>query len=302
MNNPFLIDLKENVSDMANFKLTTNRREKLENSKGISQGSNYNWCKFLAYSNEESAVGNIKNWLRYRILGELNFGLDCDCHKSVFDLYNRIFNPSDAPYKPQGREFKIKDVVLETDTMNSFATLFNHFMRTQLPPNFSNDYEIRLDRDMYFLINLENLYAEWDRQCKNILDSFNVFARLTHCLANMMLVPLNYNTERNGITKDFWDLTLIDLQGRYTKKQHYDEGFTFICENMEKLLLTDWFEDMRADSFDKYIVKPLYKGHSFKKKMPKNNDEFLKCVNGINQMIENRAKKLFDKFPDFTIV
>lgn len=323
MKNPFLIDLKEKVIKQSKF--TSDNFEFFRGALKSAEEKGYS--VHLDYCTaSESKVESIKNWLRYRLRFELRCGMyECDIDDNVFNLYNLIFHENNSrseKIRRKNRAFKVKETVLETDTMNSFATVFNQFIRQSLPNGWNKDYpklfNISLEeatktdfyRDLFFLINIEEWYKcgftnqmseKGTAAVQEVFEEFNKFASLTHCLANMILVPFNYNVGRAAITKDFWDLTLIDLQERYTQKQHYDGGFTFICENMETLMLTDWFEDLTAGSFDKYTVKLLFKEHSYKKKIPVTNDEYLECIKGINQMIEKRAERLFEKFPDFKI-
>lgn len=307
----FLEDLKKHSYDMEKF-IFTKARFNLFNNVYADQTEDY-WREFLSYdSSNKGTVYNIKNWLRYRILGSLNFGDDCDCDKRVFQMYNAVFNVNNSIEKnleisKKERIFTINGIDLETDTMNSFATLFIQYLRINLDEekgdwigDYLNEFNIskptQFYRDMYFLLNIEEWYDQWGKDEKVVLNEFNRFAQYTHCLANMMLVPNDYNVKRQAITKDFWDLTLQDVQNKYTFKERYDKGFIFVSEHiLDKFLLDDWFESTNG-SFNEYRVAPLYNGHSLKLKMPNDNAQYLDCVSEINRRIEARADKLARKY------
>lgn len=252
----------------------------------------------LRYNEEDkSEVANIKNWLRYRILFQIYKGVkhDCDCCPIVHEMYNKIFETI-GNEKGEGRYFQIDNVTLETDTMNSFSTTFNEFMRKKWYPSIHNGkkfkYGTNLNRDINFLKNIDKWYAQTED--KEVISLFNDFAKLTHSPANMILVPKGYNSERgtSRLTKDYWDLSLIDLKGIYSQNAYYDDSYRWFFENefenKKGFMLDDWFDENGK-------VKLLFTGHSFKNPLPKNTSEFKECLQNIIKRIENRSKLLEEK-------
>ncbi len=242
----------------------------------------------LKYNEEDkSEVANIKNWLRYRILFQINKGAkhDCDCSPIVHEMYNKIFETV-GNEKGEGGYFQIDNVTLETDTMNSFATTFNEFMRVWINNGARFKYGTNLNRDINFLKNIDKWYAQTeDKEDKEVISLFNDFAKLTHSPANMILVPKGYNSERgtSELIKDYWDLSLIDLKGIYSQNAYYDDSYRWFFENKDKFMLDDWFDENGK-------VKLLFTGHSFKNPLPKNTSEFKECLQNIIKRIENRSK------------
>ncbi len=220
----------------------------------------------LAYRIEkEDPIANIKNWLRYRICTKLHLytveEFDCDTTPPVLDMLKRLLTVSDSEItKIEERRFRLENgIILETDTMYSFATPFNIFMRyllktRKLDPNFVEDYMRIFElskpkepyRDLYFLANMDAWYekVEDDPQIARVFRLFDEFAVLTHTLGNMTLVPLHYNVARSS---ECWDETLLELQN--IRKRSHDINFDWYFDHFDLFAYDVFFENgVHADS------------------------------------------------------
>lgn len=214
----------------------------LRDLKSVTFIGRDNLDKDLKYKEDNSPTGNIKNWLRYRICSKAVWG-ECDIDKRVFNMYERLFERKEPQEGDKKRLFRLKNesIILETDTMNSFATIFNSFMRFFYNENYRFNFENNkgsssnsddnkiIDRDRYFLNNIDIWYYNFSPSIKAYFDIFNTFAAYTHCLANMILVPKGYNSGRYRRTKDFWDLSLMDIYEKHSKEKIL-YGSEDICE------------------------------------------------------------------------
>ncbi|HBI53263.1 MAG TPA: hypothetical protein DDX72_10895 [Ruminococcaceae bacterium] len=230
----------------------------------------------LRYSEDSSETSNIKNWLRYRICPP-RICNDCDIDERVFRMYEHLFDRDEPQEGDEERLFRLKNemIILETDTMNSFATIFNQFIREHCNKGQSK-FDTYKDRDRYFLNNIDDWYAESQNIKLECLKEFNKFAAYTHCLANMILVPKGYNVARYNRTKDYWDLTLIDLkENRRLNVEIYKVRF----------FLMEWFDTDGS-------VKKLHEKHPSYEEKGLKVEDYLKVVTEINCRIEARAKAL----------
>ena len=168
----YLQDLKKGLytDEEIQYKIKNNYRLTLEELK-------YN-------EEDKSEVANIKNWLRYRILSQIKKGATHDCDRSpiVHEMYNKIFETV-GNEKGEGRYFEIDNVTLETDTMNSFATTFNKFMRVWINNGARFNYKTTLSRDIDFLKFIDKWYARTEdeeiKEVSNELDEKSIRGNIT---------------------------------------------------------------------------------------------------------------------------
>ena len=117
------------------------------------------------------------------------------------------------------------------------------------------------------------------------------FARLTHAIGNFCLVPYHFNMNRASLTDDYWDLSLVTLQGYAGKGTWYGEGVRWFARHFSDVLKLDvYFEQVREGSFYESKVRPLFQGHSFVHKKPVNAIEFEGFLMTVNRCIEERGK------------
>ena len=121
---------------------------------------------------------------------------------------------------------------------------------------------------------------------KDCYNEFRKFAIFTHTIGNFTLVPKKYNVCRYAITKDCWDLSLIDLQNKYSIYNWY-------CDNIDIFLYEDCFNNYRKDvKFKELSVELLFENHSFANKLPKNIIEYIEYLVKVNKRISNRGIKM----------
>lgn len=187
----------------------------------------------------------LQNWLRYKIASKNNqytVKFDGDTTEIVKTFLKEMLERQgvETEYEEgaSNRVFTINNSIqLETDTMNSYATTFNQFIRKKIDENFVEQYKKMFSiknaseayRDLFFLMKIDE-WKENFQQYEKIWKLFDEFAKLSHVIGNFTLVPKGYNTGRVKITKDYWDLTLLDLKEK-AKGNNLDENFKWYIDN-----------------------------------------------------------------------
>lgn len=121
------------------------------------------------------------------------------------------------------------------------------------------------------------------------------FARLTHAIGNFCLVPYQFNMNRAPLTDDYWDLSLVTLQGYAGKGNWYGEGVRWFAKHFSDVLKLDvYFERVQEESFYESKVRPLFLGHSFIHKKPVNAKEFEEFLVTVNRCVKERGKRLME--------
>ena len=314
-------DLKENVIAIEKVeKLLTDDRIKMLNN--IVEKDKETWCKELSYhKSEDKNVGNIRNFLRYKILVHLKTGIDCDKDPEVFKMYKKLFGGEFE----KDRYFKIWGMTLESDTMTSFITLFNIYLRMKFNGNllgqyqeyFENDVKSELARELWSYFNISKWYEEWDENDKAVIEAFNEFAKYTHTLANMALISKGLNKERSAHGKyDFWDLTLMKIREFYLEQDtHSDKAKAKLLElaHNEDEIINEcikwlkhfgngeqgWENFVEQNCFKCYLenneVNPFFNGRNWKNPQITKENLTAKAINKIVQSIKKRGKELEDK-------
>ena len=267
----------------------------------------------------------LKNLLRYKIATKKNlYTVRFDCDKTILvkEFLEQLIKPNveSISYNKNCTEgeFTINDYIkLESDTVNSFVTTFNHFMRemilTYIEPNWLQIYKDCFNlakgsepfRDLYFLKNVDNWKRKLKKEDKEIWLKFEAFAKLSHSLGNFTLVPITYNVNRNTKTKDYWDLTMLDMKKMATDNDTLEERAQEIVQNKKIKYKEDEIIKSLRWYFDNYnlfysshgYVKDtstvelkdndpilFYGGHSFKKRLP-TKKEMPECLESIIKYI-----------------
>lgn len=126
---------------------------------------------------------------------------------------------------------------------------------------------------------------------ENVYREVEKFAGLTHAIGNYCLVPYGFNRNRASLTDDYWDLSLVTLQGYAYNGEWYGEGVKWFAKHFSDVLKLDcYFDNVQRDSFCKSKVKPLFAGHSFWKRKPGSVAEFEELLAGVNGCIEERGR------------
>jgi len=296
-----------------------------------------------------SSLDDIKNWIRYKICTKRKLYAnctDCDVLEEVMVLQSQILQKIATVTDVRFGKKILRDdlsgvdqkdrlivveterdgiILLETDTMNSFATTFNEFMRIWLSKIYKSRWWYRVSymkeygvekaddiyRDIFFLENIENWYAKASSDIQTILEEFATFAKYTHCLANMIVVPYGYNAMRNCVANDYFDLSLVYLQRNMKSIQHpflkekkskvIVSSYTWYINHLVKIIRCQgWFANFELREFEKWNIQMLFPSHSLTAKVPKDNNTILWCIKSINERIRQRGENLLDEFGNST--
>lgn len=236
----------------------------------------------LEYSESEGEA--IKNWLRYKICTKLSLytnKFDCDATEIVKEtIKERIKSSVSSVEYDNDRHFLINNSVeLETDTINSFATIFNSYMRNLLSriednwiSNYMSKYNLQKTSEAYRYIYFLEMIDKWKKKMSaeevKIYEELYKLAELVGTIGNFVLVPKGYNKERYSKTADYWDLTLLDLQEKLLNK-NYDKNFEWYFDNFELFDMNLYFYDSDANNYLRE-AEPImfFDGHSFDNKHP----------------------------------
>lgn len=176
-----------------------------------------NLMKDMPYKTEERS--GIEEWLAYKTADSIEQinkrdRFDCDNSNTTCELTRKIYellwnwgregeNKASRPLK------SFQDNKFGGDTMNSFATTFNKYIKMK-----TEKLEVVSTKniaDMFFKKGVRF----WEKEMgTKFWNSWNRFARNTHCIGNFVLVPYYFNGYRNGSTKDYWDLSLVLLRDK----------------------------------------------------------------------------------------
>ena len=236
-----------------------------------------------------SNMTNVEKFLKYRIISSIKYQythtlIDCDTTDLTKNILTRIYFKDKYDYvsvDENNRTYSLSNgSIFESDTMNSFQTIFGAYMRCFIQREhvkklncsklYGQDYnvnsinsykEAELYRNFWTLENFNDIKLKAkDGKEREILDELEIFAGLTHTVGNFALVPYKCNTYR-GIDQrlsDYWDLS-------------YDKFVN--CTNIEKLS-----ED---------IVEKI----RFKENKEKIKEKIIKSVKEYKNI-----KKIYDKF------
>lgn len=176
----------------------------------------WNWDFKKCYAPESNDDDGISLFLKYKlgllidnahslkytkIFDEKYIGINGDCDKEVYPMYNSL-------------KWQIEfDDSIRGETMNSFTTTFHKAII--LSKNKDEIYEeIGVNKNKYLRNQYEVLLKDKNYQkfsiIKNNLKEFECFAQLTHTIGNFTVLPNWMNTGRGGsfTVLDYWDLTL----------------------------------------------------------------------------------------------
>lgn len=242
------------------------------------------WDFKNCYSNNLTQ-DNITNMLKYKN-GELveitkfnitkKIGRSADCDKEAIYFY-KVLGWLNSEYD-----------ILKGETINSFKTTFtqtiiNSFRYKNIYGNIGINLNEYLDQQYPILYNNQN-FTKFEI-INNNLDSFQLFATLTHTIGNFTILPYWMNTGRYSFSKDYWDLTLLSIK---------DWLDTFSPEAWKRFVETYYLQPyVNSD----YKVQPLWNGHSFQKIYP-NNEDFPIFLRNVNERVEERGKYIIKEICD----
>ncbi|MEC5424306.1 hypothetical protein QGM71_12470 [Virgibacillus sp. C22-A2] len=285
-------------------KLAILNKSELESKKDYFKNSQIT----LEYKDEKTEF--INNWLRYKIATKLRLYttlFDCDTTELVKTvLFESLITKVDSLQYNGNRGFIVNDEInLESDTMHSFATTFNSFLREILnyvEPNWIENYIRKYNltkpneiyRDIYFLENINRWYEEMNSRDKSIYEALQKFAVHSHTIGNFIMVPKGYNAGRYLRTCDYWDLTLIDLK-KIISQDNCNLDYKWYAKKYYLFNLERYFKK----SMSEYTIEEnesilLFENHSFQHKKPI-GEEVKEFANNVTSLISDRGLSILIK-------
>lgn len=219
---------KEDIKKIILYDVKKDVMEK-EICKKVFLSGKYN-AKFLAYENElyyNENESSLKNMLKYTTINKYKYTFDCDTSLFARKIIEKIYGVTE--YGTSGRHFLKNGAIFESDTMNSFSTIFMYYLRTVLAEenkdlfieytkkyNCSKSYFFR---SLYILEEIDNIkenikekYEENGKENihKKIFEQLEIFATLTHSIGNFAVVPFRFNCYRGKKYYDYWYKSYFD--------------------------------------------------------------------------------------------
>lgn len=235
---------------------------------------------------------------------EKNF--DCDRSAYAKSLYNKLWgfdinNRENFQYIHVGNQ----EILMGMDTMNSFWTTFAWCLNKWCSDDIHKEFGLRAVTANSAQVLLSNYSAlkkiMINNLSKDIFDKFVLFAKLTHSIGNLLLVPKKlephthgrqtFNTARASKWNDYFDLSM-----------------QWILRNDEPLwdekTVNDYLDlfDLRDYVTEDNTIIPLIESH---RKIihggenidsrPQNKLEIEQLLDNINNRIMKRGKRLYAK-------
>ena len=231
---------------------------------------------------------------------------DCDRCDYVKGVYHRLWGwDNNSSENFQRISIDGKEVLMGMDTMNSFWKTFEWALSKWCMEDIKAEFGISKVTTKHAGMFCENYNVLKRIMIKNlskeIVEQFLRFAKLTHTIGNMILVPKKvepytqgiqtFNTARASKWDDYFDLSLIWLF------QNEDRYFTksVACEYAEQFLLSDYISE-------DYEIIPLIKSHERiisgnyeLEKRPLVKSELLELLKAMNNRIIHRGQLMYAK-------
>ena len=182
------------------------------------------------------------------------------------------------------------------------------------PPFDSKDYQLIHKKYIsYYKTNFPQFIVEegytWNRFLIENFDQFIKvnscfelvkFAKLTHSIGNLILVPKGFNSSRYCPHLDYWDLSLNSLKKIFIEEE--SNCFSEYTVKSIKSYMSDYYS---WESFinthylndyvdENYNVIPFWKNH-FERIKPVTREEIIMFLEQVNISIENRGKKILSR-------
>lgn len=209
---------------------------------------------------------DICNVLRYRILNAhlqvfKNDLRDFDKYSKVINEMEKYLDNNSILYKKNNENFIINGKEYETDTANSFQTIFgkamkkyikeiytgytNNFNLIDYNKNFNKNFCVYRDYNM--LIYLQNYKGNSNNKFDKVLEKLNELANKYHSIKNIILVPKGFNNYRGNKLDDDYFKSMEYLLSSNNKKYKYKEEdllkITRYNKEKYKLLKNDTLEE-----------------------------------------------------------
>lgn len=300
----FINDLKKN-NKIANYDI------KLEYAKLINKYMQTNspierasFYKNVAFDADVSLFSIVIYKLAYKYIEQ--YGGNIDYQDEVIGKYKIILK---------------NGIELIGDTMNSFKTSVNEYLRKNYPfPTKWGNWE-------------SYLFENSDKVDTSI---FSEFIKVNHTIGNFIPVPKEFNVSRYCLTKDFWDITLLGIWKWYLsgeKNHRNNELLKKIIGGKEQLdnvnICSKWLNECFRD-WDDFIEKnylqsfvsgssnrpiELWDGHLYEDKTDKiiknikklpvklntkglENEQFKQFFSRATDAIKTRGNNIVRKLPN----
>lgn len=267
--------------------------------------------------------------------------LDFDYDTSLFSsriYWKTIFSDEEScPISNNhGYEYKIESggVCYRGDTMNSWSTTLREYFRSfgdrhlkhleinqkrknkdkwripeACPEALAKDLGAKWDKvDWEYFLSIPEVYTD------NPVPSYiTEFMRVVYTIGNFIPVPFtpnqkkdNFNTRRNSLCKDYWDLTLLAIYQYYKEKNVKNSGGW--KDLLSRECVKHWLD--RYGSWDAFVEgnflqdfvnregdyygepRPLWEGHFDGNVLPKNEQQFKAFFTNATEWITERSKKI----------
>ena len=141
---------------------------------------------------------------------------------------------------------------------------------------------------------IEN-YDRFERVHDN--PQFQEFARLTHTIGNVTIVPKGFNTTRGTYAYDYWDYALASLK----------DSLSTIDGKLWRNYVTAYHYEEYVDTTTDYAVLPLWPNHltnqHFKTRydadqllIPQNEKQIQTFLETVNKKIKNRGERILEMY------
>lgn len=220
---------------------------KYEEFLSLSKPENYNFIEEIAYEHQNlhfllRESSNMKKYLLYGLSSA-----DCDRLDLSLKIYKKL-------WENQGIDFGHQWVQSNGETMNSFQTSYNWYLR----------------------------YNERD---KEVEAGFEEFALRTNTIGNFLPVPVvetkkgwksTFNSPRYSVTKDYWDITMKQIRDYFSDNK---DELKYIKDSTNWLAsFGNWKSFVEKNYLEDFVDKngkpiEFWEGHFTGKLLPQNNDE-----------------------------
>lgn len=231
-------------------------------------------------------TNTIERLFRYKDYN-YTYNFDCDGNKNCqlsLDIYEKLWNQQnnagskerkkadeESSKEPQKAErpksYKglsinshnnfDKNIIFSPDTMNSFVKRYREITE-------SDEYS-----------GFESVNEAYDKLSR--------FAVLTHTIGNFCLVPKGFNTHRNAMQNDFWDLSLLELKTKGFKKFKPEHFKQYI----DTFFLWDYV-DTNYEPLSLFLSNDDFKGKNGKGK--DDRSKYNNFLENVEYAITNRGK------------
>lgn len=288
-------------------------------------------------SNENESIKNIllaKNLSNY-VDSEIDYNNFYQGHienyQVVEDVFKKVFQEANGSHKDVMNSFwttykfflqiEYPDIFTPDGSLRNKAPLKKNINLTvfkvsnSYPPFDSEDYQVIHKKYIcYYKEYFSHLIVEegytWNQFLIENFDQFAKvhicpelvqFAKLTHSIGNIAVVPKGFNGSRYCPHYDYWDLSLNSLKKIYTGEKESNSFSDNTVKSIKKYMSAYYSWNSFIDSHflndyvdDNYNVLPFWENH-FERTKPIIREEIIRFLMKANFCIENRGKKILNQ-------